>query len=118
MTRVPPTRVVQAATAVRTTLQSLTRRMVPPEIALLEARPRSGYYDRTADRPRRRGLTVGGALLLLTGVGAGIALAPEQRVTVPGLDLTRKEVNLLGSRNSVDCFPEALALLATLYGAT
>lgn len=34
-------------------------------------------------------------------------------VTLPGLDFTRKEVNLLGSRNSVDCFPEALALLAS-----
>lgn len=34
-------------------------------------------------------------------------------VTLPGLDFTRKEVNLLGSRNSVHCFPEALALLAS-----
>jgi threonine dehydrogenase-like Zn-dependent dehydrogenase len=34
-------------------------------------------------------------------------------VTLPGLDFTRKEVNLLGSRNSVDCFPEALTLLAS-----
>jgi L-gulonate 5-dehydrogenase len=34
-------------------------------------------------------------------------------VTFPGLDFTRKEVNLLGSRNSVNCFPEALALLAS-----
>ena len=33
-------------------------------------------------------------------------------VTLPGLDFTRKEVNLLGSRNSVNCFPEALELLA------
>ena len=33
-------------------------------------------------------------------------------VTLPGLDFTRKEVNLLGSRNSVNCFPEAIALLA------
>jgi hypothetical protein len=30
---------------------------------------------------------------------------------LPGLDLTRKEPTLLGSRASVDCFPEALALL-------
>jgi len=36
MTRLPPVRVVRAATAVRTGLQSLTRRMVPPEIAALE----------------------------------------------------------------------------------
>jgi L-gulonate 5-dehydrogenase len=34
-------------------------------------------------------------------------------VTFPGLDFTRKEVNLLGSRNSVGCFPEAIALLAS-----
>ena len=36
MTRVPPTRVVQAATTVRTWLQSLVARMVPPQVALLE----------------------------------------------------------------------------------
>jgi L-gulonate 5-dehydrogenase len=34
-------------------------------------------------------------------------------VTFPGLDFTRKEINLLGSRNSVNCFPEAIALLAS-----
>jgi L-gulonate 5-dehydrogenase len=34
-------------------------------------------------------------------------------VTLPGLDFTRKEVNILGSRNSVGCFPEAIALLAS-----
>ena len=34
-------------------------------------------------------------------------------VTLPGLDFTRKEVNLLGSRNSVNCFPEAITLLAS-----
>lgn len=34
-------------------------------------------------------------------------------VSFPGLDFTRKEVNLLGSRNSVNCFPEAIALLAS-----
>src|SRR6185503_16033980 len=34
-------------------------------------------------------------------------------VTLPGLDFTRKEMNLLGSRNSVNCFPEAIALLAS-----
>ena len=36
MTRPPPARLVRAATAVRTKLQSATRRMVPPEIGLLE----------------------------------------------------------------------------------
>lgn len=36
MTRLPPARIVRAATAVRITLQTLTRRMVPPEIGLVE----------------------------------------------------------------------------------
>lgn len=34
-------------------------------------------------------------------------------VQLPGLDLTRKEVTLHGSRASVDCFPEALRLLGS-----
>ena len=34
-------------------------------------------------------------------------------VTIPGLDITRKEITLLGSRASVGCFPEALRLLAS-----
>ena len=33
-------------------------------------------------------------------------------VTFPGLDFTRKEMTILGSRASVNCFPEALRLLA------
>lgn len=36
MSRVPPVRVVRAATAVRTALQSLTHRMVPPQVGVLE----------------------------------------------------------------------------------
>lgn len=36
MKRLPPVRVVRAATTIRTVLQSLTRRMVPSEVALLE----------------------------------------------------------------------------------
>ena len=36
MTRIPPAAVVRAATAVRTRLQAVTRRMVPAEVALLE----------------------------------------------------------------------------------
>jgi hypothetical protein len=36
MTRLPPVRVVRAATSVRTALQALTRRMVPPEVGVLE----------------------------------------------------------------------------------
>jgi L-gulonate 5-dehydrogenase len=34
------------------------------------------------------------------------------RVSLPGLDLTRKEMTILGSRASFDSFPEALDLLA------
>ncbi len=52
----------------------------------------------------------GGRIVIVGLVKKGIS------VTLPGLDLTRKEVNLLGSRNSVDCFPEALALLASGAG--
>lgn len=36
MTRVPPTRLARAATAVRTTVQHLAARMVPPEVGVLE----------------------------------------------------------------------------------
>lgn len=64
MTRLPPTRVVSAATSVRTSLQHLTRRMVPPEIGLLElasgfmathalyAAARLGLADLLADGPK------------------------------------------------------------------
>ncbi len=34
-------------------------------------------------------------------------------VNLPGLDFTRKEMTVVGSRASVNCFPEALALLAS-----
>lgn len=34
-------------------------------------------------------------------------------VTFPGLDLTRKELTIVGSRASTGCFPEALQLLAS-----
>ncbi|MCK0090528.1 acetylserotonin O-methyltransferase [Rhodococcus sp. F64268] len=63
MTRLPPTRVVRAATALRTALQSLTRRMAPPEVCLLEfasgfvtthavyAAARLGIADVLADGP-------------------------------------------------------------------
>ena len=38
---------------------------------------------------------------------------PGAGVTFPGLDFTRKELTLVGSRASVNGFPEALALLAS-----
>jgi L-gulonate 5-dehydrogenase len=36
-----------------------------------------------------------------------------QMVQIPALDLTRKEMSIYGSRASVNCFPEALELLAS-----
>jgi L-gulonate 5-dehydrogenase len=47
-----------------------------------------------------------GRIVILGLLKAGVG------ITVPGLDLTRKEVTIFGSRASLDCFPEALALLA------
>jgi L-gulonate 5-dehydrogenase len=52
-------------------------------------------------------VAAGGRIVILGLVRKG------QGITFPGLDFTRKEVTILGSRASVDCFPEALALLAS-----
>ena len=52
-------------------------------------------------------VAAGGRIVIVGLVKKG---APVQ---FPGLDLTRKEVTLHGSRASVDCFPEALRLLAS-----
>ena len=49
----------------------------------------------------------GGRVVIVGLVKKGVG------VTLPGLDFTRKEVNVFGSRNSVNCFPEAIALLAS-----
>jgi L-gulonate 5-dehydrogenase len=43
-----------------------------------------------------------------------VGLTPRAvNVKFSGLDFTRKELTILGSRTEVDCFPEALALLAS-----
>lgn len=43
-----------------------------------------------------------------------IGLVPEGvGVTLPGLDFTRKEMTIVGSRASVNCFPESLHLLGS-----
>jgi L-gulonate 5-dehydrogenase len=52
-------------------------------------------------------VAAGGRIVILGLVRKG------QGITFPGLDFTRKEVTILGSRASVNCFPEALALLAS-----
>ena len=52
-------------------------------------------------------VAAGGRIVILGLVKKGTG------ITFPGLDFTRKEVTILGSRASVDCFPEALDLLAS-----
>jgi L-gulonate 5-dehydrogenase len=51
----------------------------------------------------------------LVAPGARVVIVGLAKENVPlnGFDFTRKEVNILGSRNSVNAFPEALALLAS-----
>jgi 2-desacetyl-2-hydroxyethyl bacteriochlorophyllide A dehydrogenase len=50
-------------------------------------------------------VAAGGRIVILGLVKQGVA------VCLPGLDITRKEMTILGSRASVKCFPEALQLL-------
>jgi len=49
----------------------------------------------------------GGRIVVLSLFKQGV------RVSFPALDLTRKEMTIVGSRASVNCFPEALELIAT-----
>lgn len=51
-------------------------------------------------------VAAGGRIVVVGLVKQGVG------VTMPGLDFTRKEMTVVGSRASVNCFPEALALLA------
>ncbi|HEV7252785.1 MAG TPA: zinc-binding alcohol dehydrogenase family protein [Mesorhizobium sp.] len=52
-------------------------------------------------------VAAGGRVVIVGLVKKGVG------VTFPGLDFTRKEATILGSRTSVNCFPEALDLLAS-----
>lgn len=52
-------------------------------------------------------VAAGGRIVIVGLVKRGVG------VSFPGLDFTRKEMTVVGSRASVDCFPEALALLAS-----
>jgi len=52
-------------------------------------------------------VTSGGRIVIVGLVKKGTA------VTFPGLDFTRKEMTIVGSRASVRCFPESLELLAS-----
>jgi threonine dehydrogenase-like Zn-dependent dehydrogenase len=51
-------------------------------------------------------VAAGGRIVILGLLKQGVT------VTLPGLDFTRKEMTVAGSRASVNCFPEALELLA------
>ena len=51
-------------------------------------------------------VAAGGRVVIVGLVPRGVAIA------WPGLDLTRKEMTILGSRASADCFPESLELIA------
>ncbi len=51
-------------------------------------------------------VAAGGRVVIVGLVKRGVG------VTFPGLDFTRKEITLVGSRASVNCFPEAIQLLA------
>jgi L-gulonate 5-dehydrogenase len=52
-------------------------------------------------------VAAGGRIVIVGLVKQGVG------VTFPGLDLTRKEMTIVGSRASVNCFPESLELLAS-----
>jgi len=52
-------------------------------------------------------VAAGGRVVIVGLVRQGVG------VTLPGLDFTRKELTIVGSRASTGCFPEALALLAS-----
>jgi threonine dehydrogenase-like Zn-dependent dehydrogenase len=52
-------------------------------------------------------VAAGGRIVILGLVKQGVT------VNFPGLDFTRKEMTIVGSRASVNCFPEALELMAS-----
>ena len=52
-------------------------------------------------------VAAGGRIVIVGLVKEGVG------VSFPGLDLTRKEMTILGSRASVNCFPESLSLLSS-----
>lgn len=52
-------------------------------------------------------VAAGGRIVIVGLIKKGVG------VTFPGLDFTRKEMTIVGSRASVNCFPESLALLVS-----
>ena len=69
---------------------------------VIEATGNLRAMERTVDL-----VAAGGRIVIVGLVSEGVG------VTLPGLDFTRKEMTILGSRASVGCFPEALELLAS-----
>jgi L-gulonate 5-dehydrogenase len=69
---------------------------------VIEATGNAKAMEQTADL-----IASGGRIVIVGLLKKGVG------VTFPGLDFTRKEMTIVGSRASVDCFPESLHLLAS-----
>jgi L-gulonate 5-dehydrogenase len=69
---------------------------------VIEATGNSKAMEATVD------LVAAGGRIVIVGL-----LPKGQMIQLPGLDLTRKEMSILGARTEIDCFPEALRLLAS-----
>ena len=69
---------------------------------VIEATGNGKVMEQTAD------LVASGGRIVIVGL-----LKKGVGVTFPGLDFTRKEMTIVGSRASVNCFPESLQLLAS-----
>lgn len=69
---------------------------------VIEATGNAGVMEKTVDY-----VAAGGRIVIVGLVKKGVG------VTFPGLDFTRKEMTIVGSRASTACFPESLALLAS-----
>lgn len=69
---------------------------------VIEATGNTAVMESTVDL-----VASGGRIVIVGLAGKGLD------VRIPALDVTRKEMTILGSRGSVNCFPEALALLAS-----
>jgi L-gulonate 5-dehydrogenase len=69
---------------------------------VIEATGNPGVMQQTAE------LVASGGRIVIVGL-----VKKGTMVQFPGLDFTRKEMTLAGSRASVNCFPESLELLAS-----
>jgi L-gulonate 5-dehydrogenase len=69
---------------------------------VIEATGSSQAMEQTVDL-----VAAGGRIVIVGLVKKGVG------ITFPGLDFTRKEMTIVGSRASTACFPESLALIAS-----